>query len=149
MFTTDEVDKGFWIERLVASGKYSRKELEEKSNAFWKKRCKRYMSPIGDAEAKRKLLDELDKVLREYTVKRDGNGNYLFTSDTMAKFDSMKAMIDDDILGDPLGELLYYDTNPDAAEPTFITARGSSQLENFWRLLERVCTGAWLCVVEW
>ena len=51
-FTTDETDKAWWRDKLVASGKYTSKELDKWSNAKWKKRCKRWMSPIGDEVAK-------------------------------------------------------------------------------------------------
>jgi hypothetical protein len=47
-----------------------------------------------------------------------------------------------DTLGDPIDTQLYYILDDQSPTPRYLTTRGSSQLENFWKQLEIVFTGS-------
>ena len=130
-FTTDEKNKQWWTDYLVSNQKYTAAEVAGWTAAFWAKRCKRHMMPLGDAGAKQNKMDELKDIVARYSLRRfDGKG--LFTDDSFEKVGNIILMVEQDMLGDPLGETLYFDLEPDGDGPPQLSQPGGRRNLKFF-----------------
>lgn len=90
------------------------------------------------------LWNRMDAVYKAYegALDRSNANRELFRSGDVARIHrTAKSLIDKGLLGDPAGENMYFLTSNEGENPTFMTKRGSGQLEAFWRSLEKICTG--------
>ena len=101
------------------------------------------MVTVGDKNGIAKMKGDLDALLKEYSAKADKNQNSLITPDARKAAVRAVKLLDEGMLGDPAGVNMYFLLNPGAeGSPKYLTIRGESQIECFWKKFERICAGA-------
>ena len=95
------------------------------------------------------MLDELESLFARFKHidegLRDDDEPVLFLKNMGAVHERALKLLRNGHVSDPEKYNMYYEVpseNPTDACPHYITARGSSQLENFWRIQERIFTSA-------
>jgi hypothetical protein len=152
LFTCDESDIEVWKTHLNDPGLASnREQIGNLDMVKLRKSVRRYLPLLPDG-----LDDEEDKLrtakihelcgkimtlYAEYSTKSDTKGKSCFSDDSLKKVEVLCNALRTGLLGDPANVQLYYTKKSGSKIPKYYTCRGSSQLENFWKQLERIVTG--------
>jgi len=142
LFEQDESCIEFWSNHLVQSGRATTEEVKSgKFRSYMRRRVRRYLHPLHDDAKKKSRIDKIWALLAKFTSKLDSSNHPCFTESTYTAIQGLVKAIEDDTLGDPTEEQLYYILDPESPTPRYLTSRGSSQLESFWKKLEKCFTG--------
>lgn len=127
----DEVEQG--SDELCEEGDDDEERKEDEKEAapsppqrderFYLRRCRRFMP--GRAE----MLAEVDKVFAKY-----GRFDGLFLEDMDTTHNTLRNLLANGRTGDPAALNMYMYTHSADGIPHYITSRGTSQLENFWKV---------------